>query len=601
VTSRQVLAALDGARLVHLDVLPERQALALLGRCSGRKRLAAEPQAAAAVVRWCGSLPLALRIAAARLAARPTWSIQALAERLADATGRLEQLRAGGLAVRASFDVSLHTLNESVDSVDRRAAATFGLLSLPDGPDLDVAAAARLLDQPQAATAALLERLVDAQLLETPRPGRYQFHDLVRLYARQHAASQHPKPERLAALERLAGFYTATAWCGLTVYDPGNQRAAHADPRWTHGGLQFADDVTAMEWLGAERGNLLAALAQAAQAAPAIPTDLACQLTWALWGLFETYGYWHDGVQANQTALALARRAADRAAQAHALSDLGVIYRYLGRYAEALGCQQESLTLRRELGDRWGQAASLSRIGVVYGQLGRFTEAIAHMQDGLALRREQGDRHDQAASLAHLGRVYGRLGRDTEAIAYLQESLTLSQQLRNRWHQANSLEGLGIIAGGVGRDTEAIAYLQESLTLSQQLRNRWHQANSLEGLGIVYGRLGRYPEAIACLQETLILRRELGDRHGQAEALRGLGDALRGLGRHQQAQAAWQEALTIYETLQLPDANGLRTWLATLPSETPNPNRRPTADSNPGSVPFLATPRAIHRRRPDVK
>ncbi len=83
------------------------------------------------------------------------------------------------------------------------------------------------------------------------------------------------------------------------MIDPGSARPATADPRWTHGGLRFADDVAAMDWLEAERGNLLAAITQAAQAAPAIPAALASQLTHALLGLFEANGYWHDGVRAN--------------------------------------------------------------------------------------------------------------------------------------------------------------------------------------------------------------------------------------------------------------------------------------------------------------
>src|SRR5262249_4260662 len=107
VTSRQVLATLEGARCMHLDVLPEDQALQLLGRVTGSERVADEPEAAAELVRRCGRLPLAVRIAGARLVARPGWSIEELAERLADATRRLEELQAGELAVRASFEVSV--------------------------------------------------------------------------------------------------------------------------------------------------------------------------------------------------------------------------------------------------------------------------------------------------------------------------------------------------------------------------------------------------------------------------------------------------------------------------------------------------------------
>jgi tetratricopeptide (TPR) repeat protein len=352
ITSRRVLATLEGTRALHLDVLPRDHALELLARIAGSERIAVDPKAAAEVVGYCGYLPLAIRIAGARLAARPGWDVEVLAGRLADATRRLEELQAGELAVRANFEVSLQALEHSGDPVDRAAVGAFELLSLPDGPDLSVAAAARLLDQPQGSTQRLLERLLDAQLVESHRPDRYQLHDLVRVYAREHAAKRHPEPERLAALTRMLAFYTATAWDTLAQLRPGDHRLATADPRWTGGGMRFPDASAALAWLEAERANLLAAIPQAAAAVPAIPAKLACQLPPALFGFFFVRGYWQDGVQANRIALELARRTRDLAAQAHANNDLGVFYWLLGRYAEAIACYEDSLTIFRELGDR---------------------------------------------------------------------------------------------------------------------------------------------------------------------------------------------------------------------------------------------------------
>jgi tetratricopeptide (TPR) repeat protein len=571
ITSRQVLATLEGTRPLHLDVLLHDEALELLGRIAGPERITADLNTAAEVVRLCGYLPLAIRIAGARLLARPGWDVGVLAERLADATGRLEELQAGELAVRASFDFSLDALEHSGDSIDRAASAAFGLLSLPDGPDLDLTAAARLLDQPEASTQKLLERLVDAQLLDTPRKDRYQFHDLVRLYAREQALSQHPEAERMGALTRLLGFYSATAWHTLGLLRPGDRRLATADPRWTGGSVRFPDTSTASEWLEAERGNLVAAISQAAAAAPAIPTELPCQLTRALFGFFIVRGYWQDGVQANQIALELARRAHDLVAQAHAYNDLGVGYKELGRYAEAIACHEDSLTILRELGDRYGEAANLVNLGNVYERLGRYEEAIACQQDSLTILRELGDRYGEAIGLNNLGNAYQWLGRYEEAIACQQDSLTICQVLGDRDGEALTLGNLGAAYEALGRHEEAIACQQESLTLCRELGDRRGEANSLKNLGVVYLQQGRYEEAISCQQDSLTIFRELGDRHGEAESLRDLGDALRAVGRYLQAGVAWQEALAICEALQIPEADEIRDRLAALPTQVPEP------------------------------
>jgi DNA-binding SARP family transcriptional activator/tetratricopeptide (TPR) repeat protein len=575
ITSRQALTTLEGVRAAHLDVLPAEQALALLGRIAGPDRIATDPRPAAEVVRCCGRLPLALRIAGARLAARPGWPVRVLASRLADATHRLDELAAGDLAVGASLQVSLHTLQQSPDPLDQAAAASFGLLSLPDGPDLGPAAAARLLDQPEPATRPLLERLVDAHLLEAPQPDRYQFHDLVRLYARQHASSQQPEPVRLAALGRLVGFYTATAWQTQALLRPGDQRAATTQPQWRHGGRQFPDMVAALAWLETERANLLAAIGQAAAATPKIPAALVGQLTRALFGFFLARGYWQDGVQANQTVLELARRIQDQAAQGHALIDLGGIYRRLGRYHQAVACPQEALAIFRELGERDSQAASLTNLGAAHAWLRQHDQAIACLKESLTIYRDLGDRHGQAHSLSNLGIAYERLGQHDQALACLQDSLTIRRELGARHGQANSLTSLGEVYRRLGRYHQALACLQEGLTIYRELGDRHGQAISLTYLGAVDERLGRYHQAVARLQEGLAIFRELASPYGQAEALRHLGDTLRALARHEQARSAWQEALAICEALRLPEADEIRTRLAALPSEDPEPANSP--------------------------
>jgi DNA-binding SARP family transcriptional activator len=429
VTSRQLLTGLDGANHLHLDVLAASDAIELLGRLVGEERVAAEPQAAAEVARWCGWLPLALRIAGARLAARPSWPVRALAERLGDTQRRLDELELAEAGVRTSFAVSCEQLAASAEPVDHAAAGLFGTLGLLDGPEVGVPVVARLLDQPEEAAEGALERLVDAQLLETPAPGRYRFHDLLRLYARELAQERHAAPERAAALGRALGLYVATAWHTLALLRPGDPRLARADDRWTTGGLELADAATALDWLDTERANLLAAVRQAA-ATPGVPAEITIQLAQALFGYFSVRSHSRDWVQVNQTALGIARRLGDLAAQAQAHNDLGLGHSRQGRFQEALACHQQSLAIRQELGDQQGQAASLGNLGTLHAWQGHPDQALACLRESLDLYRQLGAPYGQAESLRELGMVLRAFGHAEEARAHLRQALALFEQLQ---------------------------------------------------------------------------------------------------------------------------------------------------------------------------
>jgi DNA-binding SARP family transcriptional activator len=527
VTSRRVLPALEGAVHLHLDVLDQAEALELLGQLAGWERIAAEPEAAAEVARCCGFLPLALRIAGARLAARPTWPVRALADRLGDAQRRLDELELGEVGMRTSFTVSLEQLRAS----HRAAAEAFGLLGVLDGPEVGVPVVARLLDVCEDAAERVLERLVDAQLVETPAPGRYQLHDLLRLYARELAGRHLRESERATAVTRVLGFYVATAWQTLDLVRPGDHRLARADDRWRKGGLEFADEQQALGWLEAERANLLAAVEQAA-GSPGVPAEIVIQLAQALFGFFRVRSHWDDRVRVNQTALRVARRLGNRSAEAQALNDLGGGYWRQGRYEQALACRHQSLAIFRELGDRLGQAFSLGNFALDYRWQGRYDEALACHKESLALFRELGDRRGLGIGLGDLGLFYERLGRYEEALACHEKSLALFRELG-------------------GRDGEA---------------------DCLNGLGIILRRQGRHAEALVYQQESLAIRRELGDRRGQAVSLRELGETACALDRPDEARAYWLEALAILEPLHTSDADQVCGLLAGLPGDPPRPH-----------------------------
>ncbi|MFD9127299.1 BTAD domain-containing putative transcriptional regulator [Kitasatospora sp. NPDC059571] len=197
VTCRGRLADLAGAHRVHTAALPDTDARALLEHAAGPDRAAADPQATAALVRACEGLPLALRICAARLTARPSRGIRDLADRLTDDGRLLDELHAGDLDVR-------RRLTAAHDALDPAAARALRLLSLADGATVRVATAARVLDESPAHTEDLLEQLVDTHLLTDHRPGEYRWSPLVRPVARERSLLLDSEPERRRALERAA-------------------------------------------------------------------------------------------------------------------------------------------------------------------------------------------------------------------------------------------------------------------------------------------------------------------------------------------------------------------------------------------------------------
>ena len=197
-TSATEPTGLPDARLVRLGVMTPGEGLALLRRIAGPGRVDAEPEAAERLVALCGRLPLALRIAAARLATRPAWSLDFLVDRLTDPSRWPAEMRLDDVSVVAGFQ-------REYDCLDEEHRRTLRLLSLADLPVISSAVAAAALARPQPDLEALCEDLVDANLLESPAPGRYRFHRLLRSFARHRAGHDDPAAVRDQAVRRFGG------------------------------------------------------------------------------------------------------------------------------------------------------------------------------------------------------------------------------------------------------------------------------------------------------------------------------------------------------------------------------------------------------------
>ncbi|MEV4871327.1 AfsR/SARP family transcriptional regulator [Streptomyces syringium] len=256
ITAR-ALAAMPATLTVPLVGLGPDDAVELIGKVAGMRRLAEEPDAVAALAAACGHLPLALRAAGARLATRPAWSVAALLARVSDQARLLGELRVGELTVEAVFELSASQLAP-------QQARAFMALSIPHCAEFDVKGAAAVLDLPERETEAVLEALVDAVLLETHAPGLYHFHDLVGAYARAKAQAELTEGERREVVRRAADYLCAGVVAAVRASQPlAGPLTAEIHPRRS-AGPEVGDAYEAMVWIRRVMPTVAAVVEQAA-------------------------------------------------------------------------------------------------------------------------------------------------------------------------------------------------------------------------------------------------------------------------------------------------------------------------------------------------
>jgi tetratricopeptide (TPR) repeat protein/transcriptional regulator with XRE-family HTH domain len=545
VTSRAPVTGLAGVRRFELGVLPAGQATELLGRIVGAERVAAEPQAVAELARLCGYLPLALRVAGARLAARPHWQLTQLVQRLADERRRLDELAHGHLAVRASLALSYQALEPA-------AKMLFGRMGLLAAPDTAAWVAAALLDSSIERAQELADRLVDARLLEVAGRDatgqlRYRLHDLVGVYARERAQADDPPSERRAALARAFG-----AWLHLAeradglLGNPFLEPVYGAAPRWPVD-QAAADRLLAdpLAFLEAERPALVAAVTQAARLGMA---GLSWELTSALTQFLASSLHLDEWDRCTAVALAAARLARDERGEAAVLLSLGHLHAIHGRHQEALDCWQAALAIMERLGDDTGQAMSLAAVALYRFDRAAFQQRQRQAEDALAILGHGGSPRTRACVLHCLGILHHNHGRLEPAGRCFQEALGLHRGLGSRRGEAELQYRLGVVLIKQGRNEEAVSVLQQSLATMRQLGDRM-SANCVEvHLGTALVHLGRHAQARPLLEPW----EDSGHHYLRGMALRALGELDHAHGHHDRARTALREALRLFRELDIP-------------------------------------------------
>jgi DNA-binding SARP family transcriptional activator len=517
VTTRSRAPNLLGTRLVDLATLAGPEALELFSRIAGDARPAAEPEATAEILQACAGLPLAIRICAARLATRPQWRIATMAARLRDERRRLDELQAGDLEVRASFQVSYDSLGAGRHRVD--PAHVFRLLGLWQGQRISPPAAAALTGEPEEDVAGALEMLVDANLVESPEPDLYRLHDLLRLFATERAQAEETQEARVGAVRRLLRWYLTTATAASDLLSPRRYRIPDEEPPAPGPLPDSAHD--ALAWYDHEHANLIAAIRQAAAAGL---HEAAWRLPTALFELFGRRHDWADCITAHRIAVTSARLAGSRAGQAWALHNLGWALASV-RDAEAFSRLREASAIRQENNDLAGQAQAAVALSEAHYKIHGPQAGYEHSLQCMELLRKAGNPHRLAAALNNLGAACTDLGKLDEATQYLHEALDLIMS----------------IGGGFGH------------------------GNVLENLGRVHLKSGRFREAIASLSQAHRFHLEQGHLLGQAQALMELGEAQYGAGQAHQARESLQAALALFKKLEAAtEAKNIQSMLEAL-------------------------------------
>jgi tetratricopeptide (TPR) repeat protein/transcriptional regulator with XRE-family HTH domain len=513
VTSRSRLAGLvarEGAHRIDLDVLSPGEANQLLRNAIGAARVDAEPEASATLAVRCGFHPLALRVAAERIAARRDTGVAAALAELADRHRRLDVLTPiddGDSAVRTAF-------SWSYDALPAPARRLFRQLGLVGGPDISTAAAAALAGLPAAEQ--LLAVLASAHLVDEHAPGRFRLHDLLQLYAHEVALREDSDNERRAAVRRLCGWYLHTAAAARVALSPGLPPMRPEPIELDSPALVFTGHADALAWCEAELANLVAAVSVAEEYGL---HRIAWQMPTALYGFFDLRKYYQEWIGTHEVALRSARAAGDLEAEGRILCNIGNAYLPMRRYSPAEAHYLQALAIFGEVGYLQGEAKVWGNLGMTYDRTQRHEESAAAHHRAIDIFRQLGDRFGEALTMTNLGELRFRQESYEDAAGHHRLALAIFQEIGDHHGEAEALSDLGNALARLGDFATAIDCQLRALELFRQTGDRYEEAMALAELGDVHMGLGRSGRATAYHRQALVLYREIGDDEAATELL----------------------------------------------------------------------------------
>jgi DNA-binding SARP family transcriptional activator len=486
VTSRNSLAGLvatDGAHLVTLGLLSPAASREALVKRLGAERVEAEPEAADELIAQSGHLPLALAIIGARAAARPMFSLSALAAELRDIERSLDAfgITDSVISPRTVFSWSYRLLSDD-------AATLFRLLSQHPGMDVTVHSCANLVGTDFRRGRMLVAELAEASLILEHAPGRFTMHDLIQAYAKELCLSVDSADDRRQAFRRLFDFYLQSSYQAQTVLRPLREPIPPAPPRpgVTTGEVPTSYDL-AMAWFAAERSVLNCLIEETATRHPDLPV---WQIVIAMQQFYHWCGFLHDWWNSCTSALAAAESVDDLPGQGHVHRSLAGACWYLGKKEQALDHLRQAQEIYKNLGYTTEHAYIHLNLGEIYNNQNMPAEGKRNLEIALSLLQGVGNLRGIALAIKGIGFAQNMMGDFESATASLRRSAEIARSIDIPHEEADSLAHLGQVFSRTGRHDEAVSYIQRALDILRPVGHPVLEVQILRALARAYDRAG---------------------------------------------------------------------------------------------------------------
>ncbi len=473
VTSQRRLSGLtmEGAELVELRPFDNTDGMSLVTQLLPAEQVSAERNAVRDLVCLCAGLPIALRVASARLTTRRRWPVARLVDYLSD-----DKQRLGRLSLEGEFGVA-NVFDAAYAELPGSARRLYQCLGLHPGPEFDIsvlAAAAKIsIDKADES----IDVLLDANLVEDLGSDRYRLHDLVRLHARQRAEREQKLAARQGILERIVEWYLL----GAAMAD----RAVLGSSRWRlaqHKTKQWAmafNPATAMDWLETERANLLEAVRCAARNRW---HELVWKLCEALWAFYYSRKYHADWIETHELAVEAVRHTGNRLVEARMSNQLARAHIELREFDLAATELDSALKAAIASDERRAKAVVYESFGILYREQGEYLKAIEAFRHSRTINEESADQRGVALESYHLGDVLNRIGHHQEAETALSHALELFRQIDDDMAAGRVHIILGAVYHKQSRTADAQTALRSATTIMRERKQPVKEAQALETL-----------------------------------------------------------------------------------------------------------------------